>query len=98
MNYELWGYVVSLATFRQYADKIADIPTGGGSGDYKVQFFDPFGVLLKVEYVNEGENATPPTPPTLDLLTFNHWNHPGTNITRDENIGAIYDTTDGKKN
>ena len=49
-----------------------------------------------MEYVNEGENATPPTPPTLDLLTFNHWNHPGTNITRDENIGAIYDTTDGK--
>ena len=71
---------------------MSSAPTEG----HTVRYYDPFGTLLSTQIVAEGGNATPPTPPTLDLLTFNHWNHPGTNITRDENIGAIYDTTDGK--
>ncbi len=63
---------------------------------HRVQFFDPFGVLLKTELVEDGQNATAPTPPTLDLLTFDHWNHNGQNITQDTDIGAVYDTTNGK--
>ena len=63
---------------------------------HKVTYYDPFGDIIKIQYVLDGMDATPPTPPTFDLLTFAEWNSLSTNITRDENIGAIYDTTDGK--
>jgi hypothetical protein len=79
----------------ELAPYIDDITTGTPTG-HKVQFFDPFGTLIETKYIANGQNVTPPTPPTHALLTFAHWNHPCTNITRDENIGAIYDTTDGK--
>jgi len=72
--------------------------SGGGSAPtgWRVRYFDPFGTLISTQTVADGGNATAPTPPTLPLLTFHSWNHPGTNITRDEDIGGIYDTTDGK--
>ena len=53
-------------------------------------------MVLKTEYVLTGGTSTPPTTPTHDLLTLNSWNNDNTNITRDTDIGAIYDTTDGK--
>jgi len=62
----------------------------------RVTYYDPFGDVIKIQYVLDGEDATPPTPPTFDLLTFAEWNNPSTNITYDRDIGAIYDTTDGK--
>ncbi|HSW67348.1 MAG TPA: leucine-rich repeat domain-containing protein [Bacteroidales bacterium] len=66
-----------------------------GSGLHTVRYFDPFGALLSTQKIATGQNATPPTPPTLSLLTFHSWNHNGQNITRNEDIGAIYNTTDG---
>ena len=63
---------------------------------HKVTYYDPFGDVIKIQYVLDGMDATPPTPPTFDLLTFAEWNNPSTGITRDEDIGAIYNTTDGK--
>ena len=61
-----------------------------------VRYFDPFGVLIDTQTIVDGEDASAPTPPTLSLLTFTEWNHDGVNITRDEDIGAVYDTTNGK--
>ena len=89
------GVALGASTFRQYADRIAEIGTTPATG-WRVRYFDPFGTLISTQTVADGGNATAPTPPTLPLLTFHSWNHPGTNITRDEDIGGIYDTTDGK--
>ena len=78
---------------------VSDVAIGGGGGGtsgHRVRYFDPFGTLIDTQYIADGENATAPTPPTLSLLTFYGWNHPGTNITRPEDIGGVYDTTDGK--
>lgn len=81
------------------------------TGTYKVRFHYldiENGVLVDkiVErYVNAGDTAiAPPIPTSLSAvakkscaLTFNSWNHTVlTNIQRDLDVGAIYDTTDGK--
>ncbi len=85
-------------TFREYAAKIGDIPVPPGEEptEYLVRFIDYEGTILKEQTVIEGQDATAPTPPTHEYLTFNSWNTPQTNITRNKDIGAIYDTTDGK--
>ena len=67
-----------------------------GTDGYKVQYFDYDGTILKTEYVLTGGTSTPPTTPTHEYLTFSSWNNDNVNITRDTDIGAIYDTTDGK--
>ena len=65
------------------------------TGDYKVTFIDPFGVISE-QWVNDGEDAVVPTPKVYDNLTFTEWNQDTTNITSDKIIGATYSTTDGK--
>ena len=65
------------------------------TGDYKVTFIDPFGVISE-QWVNDGEDAVVPTPNVYDNLTFTEWNQDTTNITSDKIIGATYSTTDGK--
>jgi len=65
-------------------------------GDYLVRFIDFNGDILKTEWVDSGEDATPPTTPTHSYLTFSEWNETYTNVTRDLDVGAIYDTTNGK--
>jgi hypothetical protein len=67
-----------------------------GDGDYRVRFFDYDGTLLREQWVNTGESATPPTPPAHAGLTFGEWNHACSNITRYTDVGATYATTDGK--
>lgn len=83
-------------TFREYATKIGLIPTPEPDGGPIVRYFDYDGTILKEEIVISGQNSTPPLTPTHDLLTFNSWNNSSINITKDTDIGAIYDTTDGK--
>ena len=61
-----------------------------------VRYISPFGDILKEEYVVDGGSSTPPTPPTYNLLTFAEWNNPTDNVTRDIEVGAIYNTTNGK--
>jgi hypothetical protein len=76
-----------------------EVPTGGTpTGDYLVRFFDIDGTILKEEYVNAGNSATAPANPTYDstYLTFDGWNNSFTNIQHDLDVGAIYDTIDGK--
>jgi uncharacterized repeat protein (TIGR02543 family) len=70
-----------------------DTPT---TGDYLVRFIDFDGTILKQQWVNNGDSATAPTPPTHDLLTFQEWNNDYDNITHDLDVGATYYTTDGK--
>jgi hypothetical protein len=76
-----------------------EVPTGGTpTGDYLVRFFDIDGTILKEEYVNAGNSATAPSTPTYDstYLTFKEWNKTFSVINQDTDVGAIYDTIDGK--
>ena len=83
------------------------LESGGGEtptdGDYLVRFFDYDGTILKEQWVNHGENATPPNLPDYSVatnkrpaLTFQGWNNSYTNITGNKDIGATYIPTDGK--
>jgi hypothetical protein len=68
------------------------------TGTYLVRFFDIDGTILKEERRNAGQDATAPTTPNYDptYLTFAEWNQPFTNVQNDIDVGAIYDTIDGK--
>lgn len=68
------------------------------TGDYLVRFFDIDGTILKQEYVNTGNSATAPSNPNYDAtyLVFSQWNQTFTNVQSDLEVGAIYDTIDGK--
>jgi len=69
---------------------------GTSSGNLSVRYWDIDGTLLKEQFVNSGENATPPTNPTRTDLTFDEWNIDSTNITSHLDIGATYTTTNGR--
>lgn len=77
---------------------IASSGGGGTTGDYLVRFLDTDGTVLKEEWVNSGEDATAPNNPdrTSEGLTFTGWNASYTGITQHTDVGAIYETTDGK--
>lgn len=68
------------------------------TGDYLVRFFDIDGTILKEEFVDAGNDATAPPTPNYDptYLVFAEWNQPFTNVQNDIDVGAIYDTVDGK--
>lgn len=83
---------MAIGTFRLPVSAGGSAPETG----FTVLFYDPFGELIKKEVVAEGGNATAPTPPTISGMTFAHWNQSYTNIQRNKQIGAIYDTTDEK--
>jgi hypothetical protein len=96
--------------FTSYHTKIAEISGEGGDpgetptdGDYLVRFIDYDGTILKEEWVDSGEDATPPTLPDYSTatnkrpaLTFQGWNNSYTNITGNKDIGATYIPTDDK--
>jgi hypothetical protein len=68
------------------------------TGDYLVRFFDIDGTILKEQYVNAGNSAVAPSNPNYDstYLVFSQWNQTFTNIQNDTDVGAVYDTIDGK--
>jgi len=91
--------VPSGTTFREYAEKVGLIPAKddiSGAG-FLVRYIDFDGTVLKQQKVLSGQNATPPTPPTHEYLTFNKWKGASTGITYSKDIGAVYDTTDTNK-
>jgi hypothetical protein len=94
------GQSIDDETLDEYAGFVdaIEVGGGGGTGDYLVRFFDYDGTVLKEEYVDSGEAATAPTSPdrTAEGLTFVEWNNAYSNITSDMDIGATYETTDGK--
>jgi len=99
------GRAITDEPLDEYAAEVDAIVTGGGApttGDYLVRFIDYDGTILKEEWVNSGNNATPPTLPDHSAdcpdggLTFVEWNNDYTNITQDLDVGACYNTTDGK--
>ena len=77
-----------------------EVPSGTtpSTGTYLVRFFDIDGTILKEERRNAGQDATAPTDPDYDptYLTFKEWNQSFTNVQADIDVGAIYDTIDGK--
>jgi hypothetical protein len=68
------------------------------TGQYRVRFYDIDGTILKEQFVNEGNDASPPETPNIDptYLVFAEWNQDFTNVDRDLEVGAMYDTIDGK--
>lgn len=66
-----------------------------GEGEHEVRFVDYDGTLIKVQYVNDGEDATAPELPPHDRLTFVQWNRDYTNVKHDVDIGALYKPTSG---
>ncbi|MBN2814989.1 MAG: leucine-rich repeat protein [Bacteroidales bacterium] len=78
-----------------YANKIAQIQTTGGTGDHLVRFIDFDGTILKEQWVNTGESASPPETPIHDFLIFQEWNHSYDDIQNTTDIGAIYVTSNG---
>ncbi len=60
---------------------------------YTINFYGINGTtLLSSQEIEEGSNATPPTPPTVTGYTFNSWNSTAyLNVTADANIIALYD-------
>lgn len=100
------GRAITDETIDLYAAEVDAIVVGGGggatTGDFLVRFIDYDGTVLKEEWVDSGNDATPPTLPghSTDCsgggLTFQEWNNTYTNVTRDVDVGATYITTDGK--
>ncbi len=100
------GVSMTGVPFTQYHTKIAEISGGGETptdGDYLVRFIDYDGTILKEQWVDSGEDATPPNLPDYTVatnnrpaLTFQGWNNSYTNITGNKDIGATYIPTDGK--
>jgi hypothetical protein len=77
-----------------------EVPTSAppSTGTFLVRFFDIDGTILKEERRNAGQDATAPPNPNYDptYLVFAEWNQPFTNVQNDIDVGAIYDTIDGK--
>lgn len=69
---------------------------GTSQGNLEVRYWDIDGTLLKTQFVNSGENTTPPANPTRTDLTFDEWNIPSTNVQSHLDIGATYYTTNGR--
>lgn len=99
------GRSITDETLDEYAAEVDLIEAGGGgttTGDFLVRFIDYDGTVLKEEWVDSGNDATPPTLPDHSGdcsgggLTFQEWNNAYTNVTRDIDVGATYITTDGK--
>ena len=85
---------------QNFSAEIASIKTGGGTvvegeGAYKITFIDYDGTILKIQYLNSGESATPPSTPTHEHLTFNKWVGSYTNVTKSRIVGAHYTSSDG---
>jgi hypothetical protein len=86
---------------------VGTLESGGGEtptdGDYLVRFIDYDGAVLKEQWVDSGDDATPPDLPDYSeatnkrpALTFQGWNNSYTNITGNKDIGATYIPADGK--
>lgn len=98
--------VADTDTFRSYADKIAEIQTGGGEVEeqelYLCRVIDWEGTVLKEEWLPAGATFTMPADPTYEGLVFDGWSSPfeltNNQIVvedRDIIIGAMYHTASG---
>jgi len=94
------GRAITDEPLDEYAAEVDAIVVGGGTPavTYEVRYIDYDGTILSTQQIESGENATPPVNPdrTSEGLTFVEWNLASTNITHDLDVGATYETTDGK--
>lgn len=70
------------------------VDTNGVNVSYKVEFKDWDGTELKVQYVVQGQDATPPEIPTREGYEFVGWSEDYTGISKDMTIYAMYETED----
>lgn len=75
------------------------VDTNGVNVSYKVEFKDWDGTELKVEYVIQGKDATPPATPKREGYDFVGWSEDYTGISKNMTIYAMYETEnpDAKK-
>ena len=99
------GVEVGNITLDHYAEKIIQIPSGGGepspypiiegNGKYEVRFIDYEGTILKIHRVDEHEDAVPPALPEHENFTFLMWNNNEyQDVLGDVEVGATYTTID----
>ena len=60
-----------------------------------VRFFDYDGTVLSTQYIMPGGSAIAPESPSHDRLTFSEWNNDFTNVQKNIDVGAIYNTISG---
>lgn len=96
--------VADTDTFRSYADKIAEIQTGGGEEQelFLCRVIDWEGTILKEEWLPSGATFTMPADPIYEGLVFDGWSSPvdivdGQVVVEDIDIiiGAMYYTASG---
>ena len=68
-------------------------------GDYKVTFYANDGSILKIDYVDEGESATPPKQPQMVYgAVFCSWDKDFTQVTGDLEVRPIWEDVSEKAN
>ncbi|MBR2138986.1 MAG: SH3 domain-containing protein [Bacilli bacterium] len=65
---------------------------------YEVRFVDMYNNIIKTEELRYGEDATPPTAPTISYYTFNRWDQDYRNVTKNMTIKAIYNKENNSYN
>lgn len=74
---------------------IDSIQTGGGTDGHKVVTYDYDGItILKTEYVQDGQDGTPPNDPNHAYLVLSGYHGSYVNVTEDRDIYALYTTID----
>ena len=89
---EIWEDTVFTAIY---------VTPGEDYGKYTVRFFyydeknDPYhlnAILLSTQYILPGEDAVAPNAPVMDGYSFKTWTAPYTNIQKDTDVYAAYDS------
>ena len=85
---------------QDFPERIAAISGGGSTGGdtegkHRVLFIDADGTVLKEQFVADGEAADAPPDPSLEMCEFTGWSDDFTNVTSDEEIFAMYRSSDG---
>jgi len=83
-NDEEWDFNKSVDEDMTLVARYADV------GDFRVEFYDYDGNIIKTEYVDEGGNATPPTAPEVEGYVFSGWDTDYENVTSNLEIFPIY--------
>ncbi len=93
-------YCTQDTTASDYADTYPNIimtDKPAEKGVFTVYFWDKDGNVLDTQQVTEGNDATPPTPPTVEGYTFTGWMPDYKNVSRNLDVVAQYTKIDSEE-